>query len=76
MNSIFRPNSPGPLTDVSSVNFHDVYFFIFCYNLAKMKKFMDESSVTFQSSVSGAGEFDLKNIFCVQNRMVLKYSFE
>ena len=36
-----RPNSPGPLTDNwkvtddSSVNFHDVFFFIFCYNLAK-----------------------------------------
>ena len=37
----YRPNSPGPLTDDwkvtddSSVNFHDVFFFIFCYNLAK-----------------------------------------
>ena len=36
-----RPNSPTPLTDDwkvtddSSVNFHDVFFFIFCYNLAK-----------------------------------------
>ena len=36
-----KPNSPGPLTDDwkvtddSSVNFHDVFFFIFCYNLAK-----------------------------------------
>ena len=36
-----RPNSPGPLTDDwkvtddSSVNFHDVFFFIFCYNLSK-----------------------------------------
>ena len=36
-----RPNSPGPLTDDwkvtddSSVNFHGVFFFIFCYNLAK-----------------------------------------
>ena len=36
-----RPNSPAPLTDDwkvtdnSSVNFHDVFFFIFCYNLAK-----------------------------------------
>ena len=35
------PNSPGPLTndwkvtDNSSVNLHDVFFFIFCYNLAK-----------------------------------------
>ena len=35
-----RPNSPGPLTDNwkvtddSSVNFHDMFFFIFCYNLA------------------------------------------
>ena len=33
--------SPGPLTDDwkvrddSSVNFHDVFFFIFCYNLVK-----------------------------------------
>ena len=25
-----RPNSPGPLTDDSSVNFHEVFFFIFC----------------------------------------------
>ena len=36
-----RSNSPGPLTDDwkvtddSSVNFHDVFFFIFCYNLVK-----------------------------------------
>ena len=36
-----RPNSPGPhmdnwkVTDNSCVNFHDVFFFIFCYNLAK-----------------------------------------
>ena len=36
-----RPNSPGPLTDDwkvtddLSVNFHAVFFFIFCYNLAK-----------------------------------------
>ena len=36
-----RLNSPGPLmddwnvTDNSSVNFHDMFFFIFCYNLAK-----------------------------------------
>ena len=35
------PNSPDPLTDDwkvmddSSINFHDVFFFIFCYNLAK-----------------------------------------
>ena len=35
------PNSPSPLTDdwkvkdTSSVNFLDVFFFIFCYNLAK-----------------------------------------
>ncbi len=35
------PNSPGPLTDDwkvtddSSINFHDMFFFIFCYNLAK-----------------------------------------
>ena len=34
------PNSPAPLTDDSkvtdnsSVNFHDMFFFIFCYNLA------------------------------------------
>ena len=38
---ILWPNSPGPLTDDwkvtdnSSVNFHDMFFFIFCYNLAK-----------------------------------------
>ena len=37
----FRPNSPGPLTDDwkvmddSSVNFHDVFFFIFCQIIAK-----------------------------------------
>ena len=30
-----RPNSPGPLTDDSSVNFHDVFFFIFCQIIAK-----------------------------------------
>ena len=35
-----RLNSPGPLTDDwkvmdnSSVNFHYMFFFIFCYNLA------------------------------------------
>ena len=35
------PNLPGPCTDDwkvmddSSINFHDVFFFIFCYNLAK-----------------------------------------
>ena len=39
--NFLRPNSPAPLTDDwkvtdnSSVNFHDVFFFIFCYNLAK-----------------------------------------
>ena len=38
---ILQPNSPGPLTDNwkltddSSVNFHDMFFFIFCYNLSK-----------------------------------------
>ena len=36
-----RPNSPGPLMDDwkvmdnSSVNFHDVFFFIFCQIIAK-----------------------------------------
>ena len=30
-----RPNSPAPLTDDSSVNFHDVLFFIFCQIIAK-----------------------------------------
>ena len=36
-----RPNSPGPLTDDwkvtddSSVNFHDVFYFIFCQIIAK-----------------------------------------
>ena len=36
-----RPNSPGPITDDwkvtddSSVNFHDVFFFIFCQIIAK-----------------------------------------
>ena len=35
------PNSPGPLTDNwkvtddSSINFHDVFFFIFCQIIAK-----------------------------------------
>ena len=38
---IHRPNSPGPpmddwkVTDDSSVNFHDVFFFIFCQIIAK-----------------------------------------
>ena len=38
---LFRPNSPTPLTDNwkvtdnSSVNFHDVFFFIFCQIIAK-----------------------------------------
>ena len=38
---LFRSNSPGPLTDDwkvtddSSVNFHDVFFFIFCQIIAK-----------------------------------------
>ena len=37
----YRPNSPAPLTDDwkvmdnSSVNFHDVFFFIFCQIIAK-----------------------------------------
>ena len=36
-----RPNSPGPLTDDwkvtddKSVNFHDVFFFIFCQIISK-----------------------------------------
>ena len=63
--AVLRPNSPGPLMDDSSVNFHDVFFIIFCYNLAKNEektswKFMDDSSVTFQSSISGPGEFGLR----------------
>ena len=39
--SRLRPDSPGPLTDDwkvtddSSVNFHDVFFFIFCQIIAK-----------------------------------------
>ena len=38
------PNLPGPLTDDwkvtddSSVNFHNMFFFIFCYNLAKTEE--------------------------------------
>ena len=38
---ILRPNSPGPLTDKwkvtddSSTNFHDMFFFIFCQIIAK-----------------------------------------
>ena len=66
----FWPNSPGPLTDDwkvmddSSINFHDVFFFIFCQIIAKMKKntswkFTEELSVTFQLSVSGPGDFSL-----------------
>ena len=56
------PNSPGPLTNDSSVNFHDVFFFIFAKLYKKMKKnlswkFTDELSVTFQLSVSEASEF-------------------
>ena len=41
---ISRPNSPAPLTDDwkvtddSSVNFHDVCFFIFYNNLAKIEE--------------------------------------
>ena len=37
----YRPNSPGPLTDDwkvtdnSSINFHDMFFFIFCQIIAK-----------------------------------------
>ena len=73
---VFWPNSPAPLTDDwkvtdnSSINFHDVFFFIFAIIWQKMKKntswkFTDESSVTFQSSVSAAGEFSLSvDIFC------------
>ena len=65
-----RPNSPGPLTDDwkvmddSSVNFHAVFFFIFWQKMKKntLWKFTDESSVTFQSSVSGSGEFGLSTI--------------
>ena len=40
-NFILKPNSPAPLTDDckvtddSSVNFHDVFFFIFCQIIAK-----------------------------------------
>ena len=30
-----RPYSSGPLTDDSSVNFHDMFFFIFCQIIAK-----------------------------------------
>ena len=39
--NIHRPNSPAPLTDDwkvtddSSINFHDVFFFIFCQIIAK-----------------------------------------
>ena len=41
---LLRPNSPTPLTDNwkvtddSSVNFHDVFFFIFCQIIAKIEK--------------------------------------
>jgi hypothetical protein len=51
------PNSPGPptdnwkVTDNSSVNFHDVFFFLFCYNLAK-----NEEKHIMEIYVSGAGE--------------------
>ena len=78
---ILRLNSPAPLmddwkvTDNSSVNFHDVFFFIFCQIIAKNEenmswKFTDELSVTFQSSVSGAGEFGL-SLVCTQLLVVV-----
>ena len=41
ISGILRPNSPAPLmdnwkvTDDSSINFHDVFFFIFCQIIAK-----------------------------------------
>ena len=40
-NALLWPNSPAPLTDDwkvmddSSVNFHDMFFFIFCQIIAK-----------------------------------------
>ena len=61
--------------DDSSVNFHDVFFFIFCQIIAKNEettswKFTDESSITFQSCVSGPGEFvhniiSIANLYCL-----------
>ena len=65
------PNSTGPLTDDwkvmdnSSVNFHDMFSSFFAIIWQKMNKntswkITDESSVTFQLSVSGAGEFGLR----------------
>ena len=47
-----RPNSPGPLMDDwkwkvmddSSVNFHDVFFFIFCQIIAKNDLYQGEKS--------------------------------
>ena len=52
------------VTDDSSVNFHDVFFFIFCQIIAKIEEknvmeIYDELSVTFQLSISGPGEFGL-----------------
>ena len=58
-----KPNSPGPLmddwkvTDDSSVNFHDMFFFNFCYHGNLWMSC--PVSVIFQSSVSGPGEFGL-----------------
>ena len=70
----YRPNSPGPLmdywkvTDDSSVNFHDKFFLHFMLKFSRKWrknlswKCMGESSVTFQSSVSGPGKFGLSQL--------------
>ena len=67
----YRPKSPGPLMDDwkvmddSSVNFHDKFFLHFLLKFSRKWrktlswKFTDELSITFQSSVSGPGEFGL-----------------
>ena len=58
-------NSPGPLTDDwkvtdnSSVNFHDVFFFIFAIIWQKMKK-NTSWKFTDDSFVSGPGKFAIQ----------------
>ena len=42
----YRPNSPGPLTDDSSVNFHDKFFLHFLVNFSK--KWSKNLSLIFQ----------------------------
>ena len=63
MRYILGPNSPGPLTDNwkvtdnSSVNFHDVFFFIFCQIIAKNeeKQGLKIRKIGFDSSLVYSG---------------------